>query len=807
MELNKKCYYLILIFFILLSAGAIYNLSLRPGIPVPLEQTPHGIRFSLSSPKIPVPESDNSIAAIDNFVVNKLHHVDEIVDRRKIGEEIAIRLSRGQVIHLKLVARNDKLFLSITLILTVLFFLISIFVWHHSRSPGERYFSFTSLFFAFIMAQGWPGIQLPFMVSSLMIIVYFFSYPLAFTFFLFFSLHFPESTASLAKINLQRRIFQIAGVSCSLALIILYYRKFYNSSPDNINQYFEFYRFFRLFIIFTLFYALVTIIKNHHYAPSLINRLKVQWVIWGVLWGAFPFIFLWTLPQVFHIEPLIPEWVYMLFFMITPLSIAIAIVRHRLFDIEIVLSRSLVYTTVLISMIAVYISIVGVISFVLDQSIFQHTSPLVSLASAITVALLFNPIKNHVQHFIDYKFFRIRYDRFQILQEFMQQLENVSDKGEILVLLNSYYQRVIPVKEALVFSKDTQQTTSGKAGLMYSDPTVNWLESFHGDLNDHELWVNSRHPDRIEPQLSLPQKELPACWIIMFSIGKHAWWLLGEKRAENRFWKEDIDLANQMVQGARLQLDKLGYLELSIKESLEKTQAQKMADWKELLLSEVAHDLRAPLNTILWKIKNLQPNIVPGKTAASQPVQGIQEHIFRLQRFIEGLLIFSHYKHGKETLRREPVYLYQEIQQVLDNLQGIIQEKKLKLILHCPGEIRLISEPLLLQEILLNLIQNAAKYSPELAIIRIQAESKKNQVEIRIEDEAGGIPENQLKTIFNPFQKTKKIKNIQQGFHLGLYIVQEFTKILQGKIKIESRTGKGTIVMLKFPLDAKISIK
>ena len=100
------------------------------------------------------------------------------------------------------------------------------------------------------------------------------------------------------------------------------------------------------------------------------NRRKVQWALWGIIVAALPYFTLWRLPQIFGSPALISEWVAYIFFIATPVCFAVAIIKYRLFDIEIVLSRSLVYTLVIAILIGVYIFIVGGLSFIL----FRQTS-------------------------------------------------------------------------------------------------------------------------------------------------------------------------------------------------------------------------------------------------------------------------------------------------------------------------------------------------------------------------------------------------------------------------------------------------
>jgi len=154
--------------------------------------------------------------------------------------------------------------------------------------------------------------------------------------------------------------------------------------------------------------------------------------------------------------------------------------------------------------------------------------------------------------------------------------------------------------------------------------------------------INEKYPEKFETHSLHEKYPLPEQWIILIPLTTNVIWFLGEKRSRARFWKEDMDLMTEMSRAAALQIEKIEYLELSIQESLQKKQAQKMSEWKTLILSEVAHDLRAPLNTMLWKLRNLQEELESSEPATERPVIEIKEQIYKLQRLIQHLLTFSH---------------------------------------------------------------------------------------------------------------------------------------------------------------------
>jgi signal transduction histidine kinase len=808
MQTKGTFYLVLLLFFTLFGTVGIYNLSLRPALPLQLTKTTAGfIILPESQNRILGFTSKDTIEAINSFKITDWHELDEIIDRKKIGQTVDIHLRSGGLQPVILTARNSNVDILLNALLGLSFIIISSLVWFRSTHEGERYFAICALFFGYILALGSPGIQLPFTLSLFLAALYFLSYPQAFLYFLTFAFHFPSQAISTIKLRILDISLHFSGLIFSIILFYLYYLKLGEYSAVANQNYHLLYSFFRAYILVILLLALVVIAYNYSREPNPVNLRKVQWIIGGVGWGGFPFLFLWNLPQIFDQTPLIPEWVFMICLLIIPFSVAIAILRYRLFDIEIILSRSIIYFLVLGCLIILYGVIVGGISLLVHQQISIYGSPFISLIAAVTIALMFSPLKNKVQQQVNRKFFRIRYDRFQILQEFMNNLEHYKSKDQVIEGLDFFFQKSIPLEDRLFLIRQKQHWKEWQA----EDPsTRKWVQSEKINIQSH-LVINEKYPEKFELHSSLDKYPLPERWIIFIPLTKNAMWFLGEKRSRARFWKEDIDLMNEMSHAAALQIEKMEYLELSIKESLKKKQAQKISEWKTLVLSEVAHDLRAPLNTMLWKLRNLQEELEANLPAAEKPVIEIKEQIYKLQRLIQHLLTLSHVEKGTFPLSVRPTNIRQQISATLNTLSGNIAEKHITIQLDCDPGLMVQVDPEIFQQILFNIIENALKFSPDnsMIVLKGREEMFNNQSRILVEitDQAGGISSDKLKNIFQPFRQSKKKYDQKEGFHLGLYIVKEFMDILKGEIKISSLAGEGTTVQLYFSAGDKLNRK
>jgi len=212
------------------------------------------------------------------------------------------------------------------------------------------------------------------------------------------------------------------------------------------------------------------------------------------------------------------------------------------------------------------------------------------------------------------------------------------------------------------------------------------------------------------------------------------------------------------------------------------------------LVTGVAHEVKNPLATISLIVQHLEKKVADNYQI--EKLQAIQRNIDRIDKIVYGLLNFSHSPRFN--------FAYHNVNKVLERL-----EPSLKHFL--PENIKIIKKydsklPLgwfdsdCLEQVFLNLISNAIqsmKYGGEL-YITTSFDSTQKGIIIKFEDAGVGIPEGNLKKIFNPFFTTYK-----EGTGLGLSICQNIINEHKGNISVESKLGKGTIFTISLPLEKR----
>jgi len=154
------------------------------------------------------------------------------------------------------------------------------------------------------------------------------------------------------------------------------------------------------------------------------ERLQLKWFTYAVTVGiSTPLLLSSFVPAVFQV---IGQLAWTLGFLSIPLSIGVAILKYRLYDIDRLINRTLVYGALTASLVLVYVGSVASLQYAL-RSLTGETSQLVIVASTLVIAALFNPLRRRIQSFIDRRFYRRKYDARKTLEEFGARLRNETD--------------------------------------------------------------------------------------------------------------------------------------------------------------------------------------------------------------------------------------------------------------------------------------------------------------------------------------------------------------------------------------------
>lgn len=221
---------------------------------------------------------------------------------------------------------------------------------------------------------------------------------------------------------------------------------------------------------------------------------------------------------------------------------------------------------------------------------------------------------------------------------------------------------------------------------------------------------------------------------------------------------------------------------------------------RSALLTSISHDLRTPLATIMGTISSLR-NYGPlyDENTREEMLASAQEEGERLNRFVANLLDMTRLDTGALELKREAVDLGDLVGTALRRAASMIGNRRAEVTL--APELPLIElDFVLMEQVLVNLLDNAAKFSPPKSRIDIRAGHEDGMVTIEIADEGPGIPEEALGHIFDKFFRVKAADRQRAGTGLGLAICRGFVEAMGGTITAANRTDRsGALFTIRLP--------
>lgn len=223
---------------------------------------------------------------------------------------------------------------------------------------------------------------------------------------------------------------------------------------------------------------------------------------------------------------------------------------------------------------------------------------------------------------------------------------------------------------------------------------------------------------------------------------------------------------------------------------------------RQAFASLVAHDLKNPIAVISMMAQlHLKKAQLAGTTTAPVPIEDL-ERLLRgtqqLNRLAGDMLDLSRVETGQISLKKEDVDLRAELEKLTADLGATVGKHNVIFTAH--GDyFRARLDPARLREIITNLVDNAAKYSPDLTPIELSLTKSSAGLEITVKDQGMGIPADKLPMIFTKFYRTAEARETKDGVGLGLYITKTLVEGHGGRIWVESEKGQGTTFHILFP--------
>ncbi len=230
------------------------------------------------------------------------------------------------------------------------------------------------------------------------------------------------------------------------------------------------------------------------------------------------------------------------------------------------------------------------------------------------------------------------------------------------------------------------------------------------------------------------------------------------------------------------------------------TEREKLDNMRKEFVANVSHELKTPLTSIKGYSETMMMTDELPKDKLNEFVTVINKEASRMDKLVHDLLQLSKFDYGKASLKKDNFTISELARNVITKMKFVAGQKEHDLRGHFGSGIKVFADKASIEQVLINIISNSIKYTPDGGVIDLYIEEKEDTVEIIEKDNGMGIPEKDLKRIFERFYRVDKARSRQMGgTGLGLSIVKEIIDSNDGTIEIKSVVDKGTEIIINLP--------
>jgi len=222
---------------------------------------------------------------------------------------------------------------------------------------------------------------------------------------------------------------------------------------------------------------------------------------------------------------------------------------------------------------------------------------------------------------------------------------------------------------------------------------------------------------------------------------------------------------------------------------------------KTNFIGMMSHDLKTPLARIQGMIEVAKRDANPMSEEQKKALKSIRQSTDDLLNFISTILNFSRLESEGAHLNLKSKDINTLINEVVIKCDDLSQVKKIKISTELEPLFSIRLDPDLIRQVILNLVENAIKYSPDGTEVKIKSEERDGMVRVSISDQGIGIPEDEISRLFMKFFRSRKAKNSPvKGSGLGLYLSRYFVELHKGTLTAISEENKGSTFTIELPI-------
>ena len=576
------------------------------------------------------------------------------------------------------------------------------------------------------------------------------------------------------------------------------------------------YNFYLIYLAFSLGLSLYAIRRQYVHAKSALQKQQVTNVSYGVmLFAVFAVSSNVLLPLVSN------NWsssrfgpVFTLFFVG---MMSYTIIKHGLFDIRLVIARSLGYLGALLLMTIVYsVLVLGVTKFVFDLKLSFAEQAFLAAATGM-VGLTFQRLKTIFNRATNKLFYRDAYDPQEFLERFNKTLVTTYELNTLLKKSAQIIEEILRPTYCVFVVNETADTarriiSSGNRPNISEDNMSTMCEVTPGM---HKKVIVT---DLLGERHDILQKVLQANNVAVFArlgtsvndagVGSI---ILGTKKSGNLYSSQDLKvldiIANELVIAAQnaLRTEEIQNFNQTLQAKVNEATRQlrrtneklkSLDETKDDFISMASHQLRTPLTSVKGYISMVLEEDAGKITPMQRDMLG--QAFFSSQRMvylISDLLNVSRLKTGKFIIDAVQVDLVELVHQEMRQLEEAAASRSLTLTFEAPKDFpTLMFDETKTRQIIMNFVDNAIYYTPAGGHVVVRLVNNPSTVELRVEDDGIGVPKTEQHHLFTKFYRAANARQARpDGTGLGLFMAKKVIAAQGGSTLFSSVEGKGSM--------------
>ncbi len=503
-------------------------------------------------------------------------------------------------------------------------------------------------------------------------------------------------------------------------------------------------------------------------------------------------------------------------------AMAYAIIAHHLFDIRIIIKRTVVYSALLAFVLSTYAAVIFVFSTFFGGAVsLPTTSALIAnLFAAILIAFGFGPLNKWLSNFTDKFLFRGEYNSDEVVQRLTNALASVVDLDEAAMTMMQEATAAFRIRLAATFIlQDLDHTISVRRikSLGYLNPSNLQLPNssplFQFFADNPKIVITEELERRCEnARDTFAQTCGPIVEVLKRFKAAVAMPIVIQAQTKGNGIEENkligIVLFGEKLSGDIFSTQDRNLLEIIASQTATAVQKARFYEEDQLkseFVSIASHELLTPTAAIEGYLSMiLEEGMGKVDVKAKSYLTKVYRSSRRLSELVKDLLSVSRIEAGRIVIDKQPFDLVEVITGAVDDLAVTAQQKGIKLTFEKPKAAlgKAYGDSQKATQAMINLVGNAIKYNrPKGGWVKLDLSRQNHELLVRVQDSGIGIKKEEQKHLFEKFYRTEDVMTSEhQGTGLGLFITKNLVELMGGKIGMESEFGKGSTFFFTLPV-------